>query len=424
VAAAAGSQHSGYLTGHVPAARLAEGLERFMLSRFSGSDPCALVAQQDRRVVAAHCKGDAFPVGSKALLPLYDHLGPDVGSRNDLGAITEFELHGRPHVGGLQVLGALGWTVAIWRPRAAAYSALDRLQRDVIVVLAAVFLLSVVLAVLVAGAITQPIRRLSHQVSQIARRDWKNVSFKPHREDEIGELSRSMEFMVQSLESTEAQIARAAELRGNLSRFLSKELVEGIVNGGHSLELGGTRKEVTVVFADVVHFTGLAERLPPEQVVSLLNELFSMLSEVVFRHGGVVDKFVGDCLMAVWGSAVPDHEHAARAVEAAIDMLRFLETANLDWVRRYDVRLELAIGINSGDALVGNVGSTKRMEYTVIGDTVNVAARLEKLAMAGQLLMGERTRELINPDAPVVDLGPQSLFGKGILARVYRMELD
>ena len=102
----------------------------------------------------------------------------------------------------------------------------------------------------------------------------------------------------------------------------------------------------------------------------------------MFRHGGTVDKFIGDCIMAVWGAPSAQDDHAARALAAAEDMMRFLETANEGWQEKYDVEIRLGIGVNSGEAIVGNVGSDKRMEYTVIGDVVNVAARLEAIAAA------------------------------------------
>ncbi len=145
------------------------------------------------------------------------------------------------------------------------------------------------------------------------------------------------------------------------------------------------------MIADVAAFTGFAEGTAPERVVAFLNELFTVLAEVVFRHGGMVDKFIGDCVMAVFGAtpgvAEPPADLCARALAAAEDMHRFVESAAPAWRETYGFEARLGIGVHSGEALVGNLGSEARMEYTVIGDVVNVAARLETLARGGQTLV-------------------------------------
>jgi len=205
---------------------------------------------------------------------------------------------------------------------------------------------------------------------------------------------------------------------------MSKQLVDAIVTGEHSLSLGGKRTMVSVVFADVVGFTPLAEARQAEQIVGLLNELFSMLTEIVFRHGGTVDKFIGDCIMAVWGAPVSQEDHATRALAAAEDMMRFLETANEGWKEKYDVEIRLGIGVNSGEAIVGNIGSDKRMEYTVIGDVVNVAARLEAIAQPNQVLVSEATHALVGDAFGLRKLGDRKLTGRKTETAVYALELD
>jgi adenylate cyclase len=176
-----------------------------------------------------------------------------------------------------------------------------------------------------------------------------------------------------------------------------------------------------VLFADVVAFTPLAESRPPEQVVALLNELFSMLTEIVFRHDGMVDKFIGDCIMAVWGAARPTPDHARLGLAAARDMVRFLETANESWKAKYDVEIRLGIGVNSGDALVGNIGSDKRMEFTVVGDVVNVAARLEAIARPNQVLVGEGAQIAGGEAFDLEPIGERNLTGRKAPSKVYSL---
>src|SRR5690606_32919773 len=141
------------------------------------------------------------------------------------------------------------------------------------------------------------------------------------------------------------------ELRSDLSRFMSQQLVERIVSGKHTMDLGGTRCTVTLLFADVVGFTPIAEGGEPERVVALLNELFSLMTEVIFRHQGVVDKFLGDSVMAMWGAPEDDPQHATHALRAAEDLLRFVAMANADWQERYGSEIRLGIGINTGECI-------------------------------------------------------------------------
>src|SRR5512133_848959 len=233
-----------------------------------------------------------------------------------------------------------------------------------------------------------------------------------------------MHEMARALETSESEIRREVQLRTDLSRFMSHELVDAIVRGEHGLALGGSRAEITVLFADVVAFTPIAESRAPEEAVALLNELFGILSEIVFRHAGTVDKFMGDCIMAVWGAPDPQPDHALRALRAADEMMRFLEVGNEDWRERFGVELELAIGINSGTVIVGNVGSKKRMEYTAIGDVVNVAARLEALARPNQVLLAAPTHSLATNEFQFRSCGERHLSGRSQGIVVYELCTD
>jgi class 3 adenylate cyclase len=146
--------------------------------------------------------------------------------------------------------------------------------------------------------------------------------------------------------------------------------------------------------------------------VAFLNEAFSILSEVVFRHGGMVDKFMGDCIMAVFGAIEDQPDHASRALAAAEDMHRFVETQSAEWKKKFDFEVRLGIGVTSGDALVGNLGSAARMEFTAIGDTVNTAARLENLAQAGQTLVSADIAATVGDAYELRALGPHPIRGK------------
>ena len=175
-----------------------------------------------------------------------------------------------------------------------------------------------------------------------------------------------------------------------LTRWQSPEVVREILADTSRLRLGGVRSTVTVLFADLSGFTPFSETRPPEAVMDVLNQAFSRLTEIVFKHQGTLDKFIGDCLMAFFGAPISSGHDAVSAVRAALEMRAAFNELKGQWGDER-AQLGLAIGVNTGEAIVGNVGSDRRMEYTVIGDTVNVAARLQDKAVAGQILIGEAT---------------------------------
>ena len=189
------------------------------------------------------------------------------------------------------------------------------------------------------------------------------------------------------------------------------------------MKLGGERREISVLFADVVAFTPIADSLAAEDTVALLNELFTILTEIVFRHAGTVDKFIGDSVMAIWNAPEIQRDHARRAIAAAEDMMRWLEAGNQGWRQKYGVVVELAIGINSGQAVVGNVGSETRMQYTAIGDAVNVAARLESIARPQQILVTKSTKEAAGEGYELVPLGPRQLVGRQESVNLYEVRV-
>ena len=162
-------------------------------------------------------------------------------------------------------------------------------------------------------------------------------------------------------------------------RYVSKDVYEQLIAHPDRAELGGKRREMTVLFSDIRGFTAVTEKGNPEDLVAQLNEYFSRMVEVVFRHQGTVDKFVGDMVMALFGAPLDDADHAEHAVPTAVDMVRELGELNRTWAADGMAQLDIGIGINSGDMIAGNIGSSSIMSYTVIGDNVNLGARLESL---------------------------------------------
>jgi class 3 adenylate cyclase len=185
-------------------------------------------------------------------------------------------------------------------------------------------------------------------------------------------------------------LEKNALLEKILTRWQSEDVVKQILEDSSRLKPGGVRSTVSVLFADLSGFTPFSESKAPEEVMDVLNHAFSRLTEVVFRHHGTLDKFIGDCIMAFFGAPIAAGNDAVNAVRCGLEMRRTFNDLKQQWGVG-GPQLGLAIGVNSGEAIVGNVGSDRRMEYTVIGDTVNVAARLQDKATAGQILIGEDT---------------------------------
>jgi adenylate cyclase len=207
--------------------------------------------------------------------------------------------------------------------------------------------------------------------------------------------------------------------RESLGRFLSPVLVEQVMRKAVQLTRGGKEAEVTVLFADIRGFTAFTEQRAASEVVGLLNEYFDQMVEVVFRHQGVLDKFMGDALMAVWGTPVTHSEDAARALAAAREMQQTVASLNELRQDRGDDPIQVGIGLSSGPCVAGTIGARRRMEYTVIGDCVNLASRLCGMAKPGQIIFDGETFDRAGKPEQAERLAPQKVKGKTLPVLIY-----
>jgi adenylate cyclase len=417
-------EHSGMiLVTHAKLAKLAPDFAE--LSARLGGTENVLVADNNRNIII---RGGRFPEPTK--VPpngsVFSSAESEFSTASFVVATDFTDANGTNMVGAIQSIPELRWQVAVVENAKRAKWALSwlRLALGIALGFAAVF--SLLVAFFSARRLSQPIGTLVSAAQRIGRRDYQHVDAQvSSRHDELGELASSFDAMSDALKSSEETIKHETQVRSSLSRYVSSELVDRIVNDPQALALGGQRREVTVLFADVVGFTKLSEALPPETVVAILNEHFTVATQIIHRRGGMVDKFIGDCVMGVWGTIQPQADDADRALQAAQDMLRYLETQNRRFKAEHGVELSLGIGIHTGTAIAGNLGSQTRMEFTVIGDAVNVAARLEAMAQPGQILLSGETQNKLSSELrdDAVSVGSHQLRGRRQETMVYALTL-
>ncbi len=408
---------------HAKLAKLAPDFAE-LSARLGGTDN-VLVADNNRNIII---RGGSFPKPSKvpSTGSIFSSAESEFSTASFVVATDFTDAAGTNMVGAIQSIPELRWQVAVIENAKRAKWALAwlRLALGIALGFAAVF--SLLVALSSARRLSQPIRKLVGAAQRIGRRDYQHVDASvSNRNDELGELAASFDTMSDELKNSEETIKHETQVRSSLSRYVSSELVERIVKDPHALALGGQRREVTVLFADVVGFTKLSESLPPETVVAILNEHFTVSTQIIHRRGGMVDKFIGDCVMAVWGTIQSQADDADRALYAAQDMLRYLETQNRRWKAEHGIELSLGIGIHTGTAIAGNLGSQTRMEFTVIGDVVNVAARLEAMAQPGQVLLSGETQSKLSSELrdDAVSVGSHQLRGRRQETMVYAVSL-
>ncbi|MBK9032870.1 MAG: adenylate/guanylate cyclase domain-containing protein [Myxococcales bacterium] len=233
-------------------------------------------------------------------------------------------------------------------------------------------------------------------------------------------------FALTMLAATVATLAtegrEKAHLRSAFAQYVSKSLVERIVANPRATRLGGERREMSVLFSDIRGFSRIAEALPPEQLADFLNEYLTPMTTIVLERDGTLDKYIGDAVMAMWNAPLPVGDHAGRACDAALAMQAALGPLNQGWASRGRPNVQIGIGINTGPMSVGNMGSEARFDYTVLGDAVNLAARLEPLTKeyAVDILVGEATATAAR-DFVFRELGRVRMKGKDQPARIFQL---
>ena len=216
------------------------------------------------------------------------------------------------------------------------------------------------------------------------------AAFKPDDLELISAVAAQTAIAVENARAHE-RLAREEVARANYSRFLPEYVVKQMLENPESFKLGGVNQTITILFADIRGFTRISEHSPPEKIVSLLNRYFSAMTDIIFAHGGTLDKYLGDGLMALFGAPTATPEDASNALNAAVAMQRRVLSINLELNNEGIPEIGVGIGLHTGEVTVGYIGSERRSEYTAIGDAVNTASRLESNAQGGQILISDAT---------------------------------
>jgi adenylate cyclase len=340
-------------------------------------------------------RGRVLASTDPATIPLGSDMRPAAivaglaNNKAQSGQLDFVDPQGVAQLGAFQRVGFADLTVVSQVPRARAELAQKQLYRRTSFLAGAFLCLALCLGFLFSQSITKPIKSLALAAEKVASGDFsvrlpgKGSS---NRADEIQQFSGTFNQMVSGL-------AERDRVKATFAKFHSKEMADKVLSG--ELKLGGERKAAAVFFSDVRGFTAMSEGLDPEALVKILNRYMSRMVSVILRNGGIVDKYVGDAIMAVWGVPISKDDDCLRAVRACVEMRIALNELNEEFIAEGLPPIKIGMGLNHGPLISGNIGSEERMEFTVIGDTVNTASRIESLTkeFGTDLLI---SREILN----------------------------
>ncbi len=352
---------------------------------------------------------------STAPAPAFSSLraGPEFSRLSGIATVTlagERFLVARSTLPGLAQAGA---SVFVLSSLDARLAPTRRLQGSLVVAGAGLLAIALLAALLFARSLSHPVQLLAAHTRRIAGGDYQ-TRLDLRRRDELGELADAFNAM-------SAGLAERDRVRDLLDKNVSPEVAARLVRDGAAL--GGEEREVTVLFADLRGFTPLSEGLAPPELVALLNRYLDRMSAAIEEAGGVIDKYIGDEIMALFGAPVAAPDSADRAVRAALAMRTALAALNHELAAEGHSPLAFGVGINTARVVAGNIGSHRRLNYSVIGDGVNLAARLQNLTrreeFAADIIVSDFTRAALTAPVPLRDLGDTTVKGKSAPVRIH-----
>jgi class 3 adenylate cyclase len=288
-------------------------------------------------------------------------------------------------------------------------------QRQLAAVAVAVVVVGVAAGLGFVALLVGPLSRLRAGVERLSAGDL-SVRVPPTSRDEVGELTRAFNEMGESLQQKE-------HIQNAFGRYVSDYVLAQLLEDPEGAHLAGVEREVTVLFADIRRFTRLSEGMKATDVVGLLNEVFQLVSDRILDRGGTIDKYMGDSVMAYFGAPLTQRDHAQRAVAAALDLQQAMAARGPTAPYGEPAAVQLGVGIHTGVVVVGNIGSDERADFTAVGDAVNVAHRLEKLARPGEILVSEAVQRRVRGAFRLRFEGERQLSGRLEPVHTYAVEV-
>jgi adenylate cyclase len=263
--------------------------------------------------------------------------------------------------------------------------------------------------------LTSPIEKLAEMIHLVSKGNFDvKARSQVKSKDEVGDLAEAFDHMTEGLKERD-------KVKSLFSKFHGSSVAEDLIN--KDIGVGGQTKDVVIFFSDIRGFTSFSEKRSPEEVVEMLNEYFGCMVKIINSHGGVVDKFIGDAIMAVWGAPQSSPKDAHNAVKACLEMRKALESLNETRIARGQPPISIGMGLHAGKAISGTIGSDERMEYTVIGNTVNTASRVEAStkAFGSDLLVTDSVIELVGEDFKTELAGAAEVKGRSEALKMYKV---
>ncbi len=291
--------------------------------------------------------------------------------------------------------------------------ALVEKRNKIVSITVVMLLIGIVGTIISVTFMVNPINHLVYAARQIGEGKL-DQEIKIKSKDEIGQLANAFNEMVNGLKERDF-------IRSTFGKYVTKQVAEAILEG--QLELGGEKRKATILMSDIRDFTRMSEKLPPEEVVDFINQYFTVMVEVINKYDGTLDKFIGDALLAVFGAPISHDDDARRAVLASLDMQEELAKFNAQREKQHEEPIKIGIAIHTGDVVAGNIGSETRMEYTVIGNTVNLTSRVEKLnkRLGTMILITEDTYKEVKDVVEVNDMQEIAIRGIEAPIKVYEV---